>query len=232
MKYSICILISKICLFSSLLLVGCQGSSEPVNDLTIGLEGESQGYLGQTLPWNFSVDSVDHIEQIILNILPVEGEGWTFTKTYERQNFNEDGTIHDAIQIPDEAKVGNYRFELQLLSGGKRIYSKDTELTLKVDSSIPYISALDVGVNSDGSDLHLETDLSAPQGIESVTVDIHGEEVMKSFTFDSPRLKGTITNNFHEHIDVQEMPKGEYKVILTVRDGKGKQADASGSFKK
>ena len=232
MKFSICTLILKICLFPLILLVGCQRSSEPINNLTIGLDGENRGYLGQTLPWNFSVGSEDDTERIILNISPLSGEGWSFTKTYEQQSFEGYGIVNDTIRVPDEAKVGSYRFELRLMSGGKTIYSKKTEFTLKVDSSIPHISVLDVGVNTAGSDLHLETDLSVPQGIESVSVEVQGEGVTKSFVFDSSRLKGTITNNFHEHIDVQEMPEGEYKVTLTVRDTKGKQGRAVGNFRK
>ena len=215
-----------------LLFSGCQSSGKPLDDLRLGADDRQQAYLGQVLPWSFSVPSSEKADKLVLKIVPTGDQGWSYNKVYTNTDLQKGGALKDSIVVPSDAKVGSYRFLLQLSAAGKIVREKETLLAIKVDSSAPYGSTLDVGLNSKGTDLHVETDLAVPRKIKSITLEIVGGDIARSFNFDSAIPKDAITYKFHEHINVQELPKGSFQVILTVIDSRGIQGQVTGSFKK
>ncbi|MGO1242960.1 MAG: hypothetical protein ACTJHT_09430 [Sphingobacterium sp.] len=232
MKFSIRTVILKCLLFSLVLSMGCTNSEKHIDDLTVGPEGSNHGYLGQVLLWGFSVRSMEADDSVILNITPINGKGWSYEKVYEGVFFQQNKSMKDSLQIPINADVGTYKFALKQISEDKIIYTKEAKLSLSVDNSAPYASALDVGLNAKGTDLHLEAELAAARRIKSVEVKIQSGDEIRIFDFNTPPLKGSVTHTFHEHIDMHQMPNGSYQVTLTVVDFTGKQSDVSGKFEK
>ena len=73
-----------------------------------------------------------------------------------------------------------------------------------------------------GSDLHLEGEITAENGIKRIDIEIHQEEggefrIEKSFT--EGKYIGVKNTTFHEHIDIPaEAPAGAYHLHFTVTD--------------
>lgn len=102
----------------------------------------------------------------------------------------------------------------------------------RIDTTIPVITDLDVGINAKKNDLHIEAELSAVKKIDRVVVTLKGDNWTKDITFDQAPPRGELTTNFHQHVHVDEAPAGEYQVILTLHDQEGREAKAEGSFVK
>ncbi|ASV30746.1 DUF4625 domain-containing protein [Maribacter cobaltidurans] len=110
----------------------------------------------------------------------------------------------------------------------------------------PVISNFELGMGSThgdghvayaGSDIHLEADIIAEAGVQSITVDIHahdldvgdGEEEWDFAQIWDDMEYQSINPTFHEHIDVpSNVPAGEYHVILTVTDENGNSTEVVG----
>ncbi len=83
-----------------------------------------------------------------------------------------------------------------------------------------------------GSDLHLESQLTAEALIQKIDIEIHQEE--GSFEIQKPYTEGKYIGvksiEFHEHIDIPEdTPTGAYHLHLTVYDKKKGQSTTAES---
>ena len=94
----------------------------------------------------------------------------------------------------------------------------------------PAVSLNEVGEENSktaivGSDLHLEGEITAENGIKRIDIEIHQEEggefrIEKSFT--EGKYIGVKNATFHEHIDIPaEAPAGSYHLYFTVTDQLG-----------
>lgn len=99
----------------------------------------------------------------------------------------------------------------------------------KKDLGKPTVVLSEVGEANDktgiaGSDLHLEGDITAENGIKRIDIEIHQEgggsyKIAKSFT--EGKYIGVKNAHFHEHIDIPaDAPVGNYHLHFTVTDQK------------
>lgn len=214
-----------------ILLAGCSSPGRGISDLQVGEKAEA--FVGLSLPVSARVSAEAAIVEISIAIRPVSDEGWTFAAQYSdgiagknKADFRTD------VAIPATAEPGNYRLTLRLVEADGSVTEASADFRLTIDSTVPTASGLDVGINAAGNDLHLETELTAPSGIKSVFVAIEGNAWSKEFKFAGEQLVGQLTHHFHEHVHVSEAPEGDYRVILTVEDQKGRRAQTEGMFAK
>lgn len=216
-----------------LLCAACHHGHHGVSDLQVGNGGNQDIFLGEALPVTAHIATDAPIARVDVAIRPVSGEGWTLSNEYTE---GLDGKMHvqfeTIIVVPDTVRTGDYMLKLRVIDTAECISEDSIRFNLTIDNTTPQASALDVGINAAGNDLHLETELSAPLGIAAVVVEIKGGTWSETFAFSGKELVGQLTHRFHEHIRVTEAPKGSYSVQLVVEDRKGRQTRTTGVFTK
>ncbi|WP_335967084.1 DUF4625 domain-containing protein [Galbibacter sp. PAP.153] len=118
----------------------------------------------------------------------------------------------------------------------------DNGLSLKA----PEISNFEYGEGSEhstdqvaykGSDVHMEAEINAEATVSSIVVSIHSHDLTPAEGEEEWDFEQTFTDEkylvinptFHEHIDVPEnIPSGEYHVVLTVNDEAGNSTEVEG----
>ncbi|SKB63501.1 protein of unknown function [Parapedobacter luteus] len=222
--------------FVLLLLVvmaGCGRQEAGVSKLRIGADGNAEAFVGQSFPVEAHVAATTTISEAEINIRPVSGDGWVFNGPFsEGIAGKKDATFAARIDVPADTEPGNYTLTLRVIDADGSVSESTGDFRIGIDSTVPIAGDLDVGINAAGNDLHLETELTVPGKIDQVTVEIKGDAWSDEVTFAGDRLVGQLAHHFHEHIAVAEAPKGDYRVILTVADQRGRRAQAEGTFTK
>ncbi len=220
-------------MLSFVLFFSCSQHQTGIQKLEIGENGVTEAFIGQLLPIRAEIELNEKIASIDIHIVPVEANKWSFNQQYtEAYAGRRTALFEENIQIPDDAKVGNYELTIKVVGESGVTTEKQTNIRISVDSTVPIVGDLDVGINPKGNDLHLEADITATKKIKQVTVEIKGETWSKDFVFDKPQMKDQLSYKFHEHVHVEEAPKGEYKVVLTLEDQSGRKAVTTKSFQK
>lgn len=216
-----------------LLLIGCGGGDSGIGKLQVGTGAPAEGFAGQPLPVVAAVTTKAAIAQVTVDIRPVTGQGWTFSKPYTDEVVgSKEMTFRTAIDVPTDAEPGNYQLTLRVTTADSIAIAASADFRLDIDSTVPTTTDLDVGINAAGDDLHLETELAAPSKIKQVSVAVEGEQWRKEFSFAGKALVGQLSAHFHEHVHVADAPRGAYRVILTVTDEQGRQAKTEARFSK
>lgn len=90
-----------------------------------------------------------------------------------------------------------------------------------------------------GSDVHMESEIMAENVVESITVDIHGHDLLLQAGQEEWDYEMTYTDakyqakniEFHEHIDIPaNAPAGEYHVDFIVTDAAGNVTEMEGDL--
>ncbi|WP_291908896.1 DUF4625 domain-containing protein [Chitinophaga sp. CB10] len=74
-------------------------------------------------------------------------------------------------------------------------------------------------------------DISAPNKIASVTIEIHGAWAYE-VTYTDAAMVGQTTYHLHKHVNVSAAPAGHYHVHITVKDQAGKEREIEEHFDK
>jgi len=215
------------------MFVSCSADRSGVRHLEVGEKGSAEAFVGQGLPVRAEIALGEKIASVDLRITPSDADGWSFRQQYAGNYAGKDKTsFAESIEIPADAKVGSYAVTVTAMGEKDAVEEATVDLRLSVDSSVPVVGDLDVGINATGNDLHLETDITAAKKIKQVRVEIKGAAWQKDFVFDKAQMKDQLSYNFHEHVHVDEAPAGEYEVLLTVEDQDGRTAVAKNGFRK
>jgi len=216
------------------LFVSCSADRPGVRHLEVGEKGSAEAFVGQPLPVRAEIALGEKIASVEVRITTSDADGWSFRQQYADSYAGKDKvSFAETVQIPESAKVGSYAVRLTVMGEKHASEEATLDIRLSVDSSVPVVGDLDVGINAAGSDLHLETDITAAKKIKQVKVEIKGAAWSKDFIFDKAPMKDQLSHTFHEHVhEVEEAPPGTYEVLLTVEDQAGRKAAVRGSFEK
>ncbi|TJZ53732.1 DUF4625 domain-containing protein [Sphingobacterium olei] len=230
-RYITCIVL----LFIGLgVLYSCHSANDTaIRDLKVGTDSDPKGFAGIAMPVVAKVKGDKDIKEIELAISPKSGSDWNFLQRYrDGLAGQKSADFKEAIPIPMDAKVGDYHLKMKVIYADLTEVESTVDFNISVDSSIPLASKLEVGINADGTDLHLESQLSAAKTIKSVTISIIGDSWSKEYPFDKASMVGKLEYNFHEHLKVADVPKGKYEVVLQVKDQQDRTFETRGSFEK
>ncbi|MFD2556592.1 MULTISPECIES: hypothetical protein [Sphingobacterium] len=191
-------------------------------------------FVGQQIPLRVDINSKDRPDSVWIQIKQVDGGNWSYLKPVPSHLLlsHSPYSVETNIEVPDTANTGKYKVGLFAKLPDGSIIQDIVDIDLSIDTSFPWISDLDIGLNARQDDLHLAADLSAAKKINKVHVYIEGAGWKGSYDFQGSSLKDRITAHFHEHVDIKEAPAGDYSLQLVLTDGLGRVTKQKGSFKK
>jgi len=210
----------------------CTISSLEIKEIKIANDNK-QAFVGQTLDLEAILNLSAPLTGIDVTVEPQGEKGWRFEQHFEEQlNKGTSIPLKKQINIPDTASVGKYIVAISAIQEDNQRAEKQIEVDFVIDSTVPILSPLDVGLNKAGNDLHLETEITAAKKIAKINVHIKGESWHESYDFTGQKFEGKLSLHFHEHIHVDDAPNGIYEITVTVEDGEGRTGTAIGSFEK
>lgn len=222
----------------SLLFTSCSKDKDEVTpgpslaDIEIGSGNNMTGYTGSDIHVEAQVTAPGTIANVQVTIQPASGTGWKFDSVYTAGFAGlKNAEFHKHIIIPAEAATGHYQLRLTVTDQRGQKKTHEAKIEIKTDPTLPTATGFEVGLNSDGSDLHLEAEIAATNKIAKVEVEIHGNWE-KSVTYTDAAMVGQTAYHLHKHINISEAPAGHYHVHLNITDQKGKQKEFETHFDK
>lgn len=214
------------------LAISCSPKGSGINGLQVG-GADATVSVGQSTLIEANINVDQPIDNVQIEWKSANDDGWELLEVYtEDFQGKTNAVFFESVSIPTDVIPGKYVLTMKVKQQDGTVVEQSMETTFTIDSTVPVASALDVGINAAGNDLHLESELTAVKKIEQVVVKVNGASWSKDFTFDSPKIKDQLSHTFHEHVHVDDAPAGEYQVILTVQDQEGRQASVEGKFVK
>ncbi len=155
----------------------------------------------------------------------VFAKSWTDGKYIGVRNT----TFHEHIDISSETAAGEYvlTFTVTDKAGQSSVFKSSLKITTPVEGS-PEITITETGEGNSktavaGGEMHLEAEISAPNKIAEIEVELHNTaaDYEKEFKYTGKYL-GETSAHFHEHLAVPaDAPAGEYHLHFTVTDADG-----------
>lgn len=194
-------------------------------------ENSKIAFAGKDLHLEGNLYAEDLIGRIDLKIESQDGKtnvlskSWTDGKYIGVRNTN----FHEHVDIPANTAEGNYKltFTVTDRDGDWSVFNSDLRIEVPKAGS-PVIKITEAGENNSktavvGEEMHLEAEISAPQKIAEIEVELHntaaGYEKVFKFT---GKYVGEKSAHFHEHLEIPaDAPAGEYHIHFTVTDAEG-----------
>ena len=224
-------------LLFSVLFTACSKDDDavPVPDLTgveIGSDNSKIAYAGSDIHIEAQITAPGNIASVAVEIHPEAGDGWKFDSVYTTGFVGlKSAEFHKHIDIPADALTGHYHLHFVVTDQRGQKKELEAEIEIKNDPTLPSISGLELELEDEGAELHLETDVTAPNKIAKIEVEIHGAWE-KEFSFTDEAMVGQTSFHFHKHLDISAAPKGHYHVHLKVIDQAGKEKEFEDHFDK
>lgn len=203
-----------------------------ITDLEIGSGNNKTAYPGADVHIEAEILAPGGIANIKISIHPEGGAGWTFNQTYtEGYEGLKNAELHEHIDIPEDAATGEYHVHITVTDKAGNIAEADSELNIIVDPTLPSIAGFEVAYDSEDDDLHLEGDITAPNKIAEISMEIHGGSFEKEYEITGDYV-GKTTFHLHKHFSLSDVPSGHYHVHLLVKDQAGKEREFEEHFDK
>jgi hypothetical protein len=222
---------------ASLFFTACSKDDDdavPVPDITgveIGSDNSKVAYTGADIHIEAQITAPGTIATVQVEIHPETGNGWKFDSVYTTGFAGlKNAEFHKHIDIPADAVTGHYHLHFVVTDQRGQKKEFEEEIEIKTDPTLPFISGLELELEG-GNDLHLETEITAPNKIAKVEVEIHGAWE-KEFSYTDAAMVGQTTYHFHKHLDVGAAPAGHYHVHFKVTDQAGKEKEFEDHFDK
>ncbi|MBV7531015.1 DUF4625 domain-containing protein [Chitinophaga sp. sic0106] len=218
-------------------LFACSKKDEVAPKATITLKEIGSGnskvaYAGSDLHVDAEIIAPGGIKEVKLDIHPQEAGGWEFDSTYTEGFVGvKNADFHKHIDIPAEAAAGKYHIHLTVIDQHGQQTEVESDLEIKIDATLPSLASLELKLNTAKTDLHVGGDISAPNKIASVTVEIHGGWEYE-VTYTDAAMVGQTTYHLHKHVNVSAAPAGHYHVHVKVVDQRGKEREFEEHFDK
>lgn len=101
-----------------------------------------------------------------------------------------------------------------------------------MDETLPSVENYTLEYEGNG-ELYVESEITAPNKIKALILEVEGENVSYSDEFDiTGTAVGKTTYDLHEHIDISDAPDGHYHAHLVIKDQAGKVIEFEGHFDK
>ncbi|SHM47007.1 protein of unknown function [Chitinophaga jiangningensis] len=198
----------------------------------IGSNNSKVAYAGSDLHIDATIIAPGGIKAITVDIHSQESGGWKFDSTYTEGFAGvKNADFHKHIDIPAEAAAGKYHIHLTVIDQQGKQTEVESELEIKMDATLPSLDGLELKLNTDKTDLHVGGDITAPNKIAGVTVEIHGGWEYE-VTYTDAAMVGQTTYHLHKHVNVSAAPAGHYHVHIKVVDQLGKEREFEAHFDK
>ena len=206
--------------------------SKPVATLAeVGEENSKTATAGKDMHLEGNLEAEGLIARIDVAVTPADGlttvvaKSWTDGKYIGVRNT----TFHEHIDISSETAAGEYvlTFTVTDKAGQSSVFKSSLKITTPVEGS-PEITITETGEGNSktavaGGEMHLEAEISAPNKIAEIEVELHNTaaDYEKEFKYTGKYL-GETSAHFHEHLAVPaDAPAGEYHLHFTVTDAEG-----------
>lgn len=213
----------------------CSDGQVGISNLKVGERNSGEATLGLPMQINADVKLEENIVGIVLDIvsLDIESDEWTYQQDFgTKYSGTNTAKFDEQYMFPNGTLAGDYELTLTVTGESGAIVQQKRDFKILVDSTVPFVDELEVGINASGDDLHLAAHIAAARKIRQVVLLVEGSEWSKEFVFEQARIKDQTSVHFHEHAHVDEAPAGTYQVTLTVEDQDGRQASATADFNK
>jgi len=221
-----------ILLMILIFLIGCNNSQTGISTIKVGKTGnEVNAFIGQDLHFKTNIYFPEGIKLLTVTFEPIKKTDWSYVKDYTT-DVKQHNQYHlsGVIPIPVYLAVGIYKLCIKAVSEVGETAEEETEINLKVDSSMPFASKIDVGLNAKKDNLHLESEITASKKIKSVKVQLKWGSFSKTYTYNTGAMIGALQHTFHEHLDLKDFKNGKYDVIFIVEDQEGRLFETKGDF--
>lgn len=226
-------------LFLAVTFTACKKDNEidpnapEINGFELGTNNSKTGHPGNDLHIEAQIVAQGNIASVELEIHPKSGTGWTVNTTFtEGFSGQKNAEFHEHIDIPADAVLGDYHVHLKVTDQNGRETVVESDLKLVNDPTLPTVSDFEVSLNAAGNDLHAEANVTAPNKIAKITLEVHGNGWEKEVEYTDAAMVGLTTYNFHKHVDVAAAPKGHYHVHLKITDQQNKEIEFEEHFDK
>lgn len=157
---------------------------------------------------------------------------WSLNQTQELDPGQTNYTIHQHLEIPENAAEGAYHLGIIALDQAGNQTEAYVEIIVGEDHSGEEhgITITDVHTEdaAKGSEFHVEASVNAEHGIQTISVNLHGHDLTPegdeedwTYSNDFTTYSGN-SAEFVEHIDVPaNATAGEYHITITVIDTEG-----------
>lgn len=217
----------------------CSDGQVGISNLKIGERNSGEATLGLPMQIEADVKLEENIVGIVLDIVSLDTDAgvdageWTYHQDFgTKYSGKNTAKFDEQYMFPNGTLAGDYELTLTVTGESGAIVQQKRDFKILVDSTLPFVDELEVGINAAGDDLHLAAHIAAARKIRQVVLLVEGAEWSKEFVFEQARIKDQTSMHFHEHAHVDEAPAGTYQVTLTVEDQDGRKASATAEFKK
>lgn len=213
----------------------CSDGQTGISKLKVGERNSGEATLGLPMQIEADVKLEENIVGIVLDIvsLDIESDEWTYQQDFgTKYSGTNTAKFEEQFMFPNGTLAGDYELTLTVTGESGAIVQQKRDFKILVDSTVPFVDELEVGINAAGDDLHLAAHIAAARKIRQVVLLVEGAEWSKEFVFEQARIKDQTSVHFHEHAHVDEAPAGTYQVTLTVEDQDGRKASATADFNK
>jgi len=218
-----------------IVLSSCSGDRSGISKMMVGEKDSGEATVGSSMPVKATISLDENIAGIELQMasLDAEMDERTFNQQFSDKYSGANAVKFDEqFMFPSGTEAGNYELTLIVTGESGAILQQKRNFRISVDSTVPVVDELEVGINAKGDDLHLAAHITAVKKIRRVTLGLEGEDWSKEFVFEQARIKDQTSIHFHEHAHVDDAPAGIYTLVLTVEDYDGRKASATSTFEK
>ncbi|WP_300603981.1 DUF4625 domain-containing protein [Niabella sp.] len=203
-----------------------------ISQLELGSANSGTGYPGDDVHMEATIQAPGTIAAISVHIQPENGTGWTFDKTFtEGYTGSKNAAFHEHIDIPETAAPGGYRVQLTVTDKAGNTAKADSRLSIITDPSLPSVTGFEVAYNNATADLHIAGDITAPNKIADISLEIHGGTFEKEYAITGDYV-GKPGFHLHKHFNLSDIPSGHFHVHLKIKDQAGKMREWEGHFDK
>lgn len=201
-----------------------------ISGLEVGTANSKIAYPGNDLHIEAQIEAPGVIARVKLEINPVNGTGWKFNETFTESFVGlKNAEFHEHFDVPVDAAVGAYKLVLTVTDQAGKITKIESDLNMVIDLTLPSVTNLAIELEN-ATEIHVEANVTAPNKIAKVEVEIHGGTFEKEFTYTDVAMVGQTSYHLHKHLDITGAPVGHYHVHVKVTDQAGKSIEVEGHF--
>jgi len=203
-----------------------------ISNLELGSGNSKTGYPGADIHIEATIVAPGTVAGINVRIRPESGTGWEFNNAFtEGYAGSKNAVFHEHIDIPENAVTGQYRVSITVTDKAGNTVEETMDLNVVTDPSLPSVTGFEVAFASATADLHIEGDITAPNKIAEILMEIHGGTFEKEYAV-SGDYAGKTSFHLHKHFNLSDIPSGHFHVHLKVKDQAGKTREFEGHFDK
>lgn len=123
-----------------------------LTNIEIGLNNDGRGIIGRDFHLNAEIVAGGKIDQIIVDMLPMEDQGWSFQIVWDEYKGLRNTTVHKHFTIPEDAVEGIYDFIITVTDENGSITEEKRTINLFLPENLPVdpeLSILTLFLNND-----------------------------------------------------------------------------------